>query len=247
MNDQAGNITGNLHRFYGMTAALCGYEAGKVAGLGYVWNRKGSWPAYILGIPVPGDIKAAVDAIRRGEAPPFWIIDQSAHEEIRQLEESGVRTIRQWKGMVLEKDTFRPAPTDPGIRILANRPDAMKDWMQIINTELMTGTQIGQEFLHSVSVSEHFRWVVAMRDGQTAGTGLSFMDAGICGIYMIATRTSFRGKGVGTQIISDLVAGALDSGCRTVVLHATGMGEGIYRNAGFSEVNRYAIMWHVGL
>jgi GNAT superfamily N-acetyltransferase len=247
------HISGNLFGFYSRIARVCGYEAGRLAGCSYVWNRNGSWPSYMLGSPGKGRIQEVAAAVRKGDAPPFWIIENSSAAEIGLLEKEGFRVVREWKGMALERGDFRPVatggsrpPGSLGIEVISNDPGTLKEWLQIVNTYLMTGAQLGMEIKDALLSDQSFRWMVAYLDGEPAGAGLSFEEGGVCGLYMIATVDSFRGRGVGTRITGELVSRALGSGSETIVLHATGQGERIYQNLGFREVNRLSIMWHLG-
>ncbi|MCK4748985.1 MAG: GNAT family N-acetyltransferase [Bacteroidales bacterium] len=246
MKELGKHITRNLYGFYRRTAELCGYETGHIGGLEYVWNRSGSWPSYVLGVPEPSKIPEIMNAIRQGKVPPFWILEQTGGEEIRLLEEAGVRVIREWKGMAMEKHAAVPVGRNHDFGIRTNDPDTMNDWLQIVNTELMTGAQISDGFLNRISSSVAFQWKVAYMDDQATGAGLSFAEDGVAGVYMIVTKASFRGRGIGTQVTRNLIDHAIRSGNDTIVLHATGQGERIYRKTGFSEVNRFSVMWYMG-
>jgi GNAT superfamily N-acetyltransferase len=239
-------ISSNIFRFYTRSAELCGYESGKKAGCAYAWNRKGSWPSFILGDPGEAGIREVVLAIGTGALPPFWITENTGGELVRKLDDAGVRVIREWSGMALGAADFQPCVSNPKVHIRSNDPGTNRDWLHIVNTELLTGSQVGNDFLDAVASSGEFRWMVAYMDEEPVGTGLSFSSGDTCGLYMIATKGPARGAGVGTMVSSQLVADALKSGHSTIVLHATAMGKNIYRKLGFREENRYAVMWHLG-
>jgi GNAT superfamily N-acetyltransferase len=237
-------ISSNIFRFYTRSAELCGYESGKRAGCAYAWNRTGSWPSFVLGDPGEAGIREAVHAIRSGTLPPFWIAEKTGGELVQKLDDAGVRVIREWSGMALGKADFKPGVLNPKVKIRTNDPGTNREWLHIVNTELLTGSRIGDDYLDAVAISGEFSWMVAYLDDEPAGTGLSFSSGDTCGLYMIATKHAFRGAGVGTMVTSQLVSDALESGHSTVVLHATPLGERIYRKLGFREENRYAVMWH---
>ena len=243
------HITHNLYGFYKRVAEGCRYETGRIAGCDYVWNRKGSWPSYVLGPPDPDKIHEFVNAKMQGNAPSFWILGNEHREEIRLLEKTGLRVVREWKGMALREVGLGPVPKheeNSKIRISTNDPKAYKDWLGIVNTALMTGAQVGNELFAALSSSGSFRWVVAYIDNHPGGAGLSFSENGVCGLYMIATEEAFRRRGIGTRVTRALVKQAHKSGDHTIVLHATGHGERIYGNMGFEVYNRFSIMWHLG-
>ncbi len=248
MKSKEEHITNNLYAFYKRVAEGCGYETGHIAGCDYVWNRKGSWPSYFLGAPDREKIHEFVNAKVQGNAPSFWILDKKYLEEIRALERTGVRVVREWKGMALDGRSITPYEhvENRKIRLSFDDQGAHMDWLGIVNTALMTGAQIGDEFFSALSSSVAFRWIVAYMDDQPAGAGLSFSEDGVCGLYMIATGEAYRKQGIGTRVTDELVKQAIDSGNHTIVLHATGHGERIYRNMGFEVHNSYSVMWHLG-
>jgi len=244
------HITNNLYGFYKRVADKCNYEIGHIAGCDYVWNRKGSWPSYFLGPPDPGKIYEFVHAKVKGNAPPFWILGNEYGEEIRLLEKTGLRVIREWKGMALKGGDPGPELTKMGnnkVRIHTSEAGTYGDWLGIVNSTLITGAQIGSDFISALSMDQSFRWIVAYMDNQPVGTGLSFSANGVCGLYMIATEEAFRKQGIGTRVTGALVKLAIDSGDHTIVLHATGHGERIYGNMGFKEYNKYSVMWYLGM
>jgi ribosomal protein S18 acetylase RimI-like enzyme len=243
------HITQNLYGFYKRVAEECRYEIGHIAGCDYVWNRKGTWPSYFLGAPDPDKIYEFVNAKVKGDAPSFWILGTEYWKEVQLLEKTGLRVVREWKGMALKggsPDLVSKDAENHMVRVHINDPGAFKDWLGIVNTALMTGAQIGSEFFAVLSLSDSFRWVVAYMDNHPAGAGLSFSEDGVCGLYMIATAEVYRRQGIGTRVTGELVKQAIDSGDHTIVLHATGHGERIYKDLGFETYNRFSIMWHLG-
>jgi ribosomal protein S18 acetylase RimI-like enzyme len=249
------HITGNLYGLYREAAALCSYASGRVAGCDYVWNRQGSWPAYLLGNPVPDKMDEALEAMESKEVPPFWMMEKRGTEAEEKLDQAGVRTIREWKGMILQGEdslhlsrTGAPGgPEEGGLRLRPVEKDREReDWLGIVNGELMTASRIDKGFLEAVSGRAGFDLLLAYREGKPVATGLSYARDGVCGLYMIATRSSFRGRGIGTRITRELIEGAIRSGNRSIVLHATEAGGGIYRRLGFREVNHISVRWFLG-
>jgi len=246
-------ITGNLFSFYHRIAELCGYERGELEGCSYVWNRKGSWPGYLLGSPEPGRIaepgriQEIARAIRTKRVPAFWIMENPGRELYGRLEEHGIRAVKQWDGMILNPDQFTPADPDPAITIRSGDPATLEKWLQIVNKEVVTGAQIGGEVLEAFASSGDFHWMVAYLGDQLVSTGMVFSEGGIGGLYMLATRSSFRGRGIGTAVFSEMTAAAIRQGNEAVVLHGTGIGKKIYLRTGFREVNSYSVLWYLGL
>ncbi len=53
------------------------------------------------------------------------------------------------------------------------------------------------------------------------------------GFHMIGTIRKGRGKGIGNKITRKLIAEALHNNCKNCVLHASQLGENIYKRLGF--------------
>jgi len=242
------NIAANIYSFYKHVAGLCNYERGDLAGCGYVWNREGSWPSFVLGNPDPDSLFEVISAMGDGLAPPFWIMEKPAVDESRILEEDGIRAIREWSGMELHPDQFQPGDkaSSDRIRIRTNEIEFSSQWLKIVNEDLLTASQMGPEVLDLISGSDRFRWVVAFLDDRPVGTGLSYSENGVCGLYMIATAALYRGKGVGTRVTCELIRQAMAAGDELFVLHATELGARIYEKMGFREVNRFSVLWNLG-
>lgn len=245
MSRETDIITGNLHGFYRRIAEKCKYETGETGGCEYVWNRSGSWPGYLFGIPDNEKIPEITEAIRQKKAPPFWILEDSNAEVNSLLEEKGVRLVRLWVGMIMQQDELKLYPLNPSVRIISNASDRLEEWLQIVNTELLTGAEVGREVLEAISSDDDFHWMVAYYGTQPVSTGLVFSENGVGGIYMVATRSSFRSLGLGTAIATELTNAAFMAGNHTVVLHATAMARNIYKRAGYRSVNRYSICYYL--
>jgi GNAT superfamily N-acetyltransferase len=76
---------------------------------------------------------------------------------------------------------------------------------------------------------------IASVDGQPAASSSVCIEDGVAGVYCVATLEGFRGRGLGTAVTRAAVAYAARHGAKHALLHATEMGEPIYRKIGFAE------------
>lgn len=247
MSAASQEITQNLFQFYRSIADLNGYETGRIGGVDYVWNRQGSWPAYVLGTPQSGEVLKITGAMERREVPAFWIMEDTPGFDLQQLEKKGIRVIRQWTGMSVDPSEFQDFPVVTGIELRRNDPNNLQDWLHLVNTELMTGSRVGSEVIPEISSARAYRWIVAYKSDRVVGTGLSFTKKKVTGLYMIVTEKSSRGMGIGSMITAGLIKNAVQAGAGTIVLHATNMGEGLYSRLGFRTQNRFHILWYLGI
>ena len=246
MTEQGEAILYNLRSFYRSAALVGGYETGAFDGLEYAWKR-GGWPAHIIGTPGkegPGRIAAAVT---EGKLPPFLIAADEAGLPVRELEQAGIRPVRQWTGMVLEQKDFKPSFPAEDIRLETVTPSMPEDWLKLVNTELLTSASMEKDWVINASKSDNYSLLVAHRDGHHAGAGMLFNSEGISGLYMVATGRDHRKKGVASVLCTRLVEEAWKLGSRTVVLHSTDMARNLYSGLGFRKVNRILVFWSLGV
>lgn len=85
-----------------------------------------------------------------------------------------------------------------------------------------------------------------MQDDDCLGCGIIFFDSNNnAGLHMIGTIPNGRGKGIGSTMTESLLCEAKSSKVRNCVLHASLMGENIYKNFGFvpfGELETYLIL-----
>lgn len=82
---------------------------------------------------------------------------------------------------------------------------------------------------------------VARRDGIVASKVTLHIDAGVAGIYGVATRTEARGLGLARLLTIRALEAALATGAEIAVLHSTPMAVGLYRALGFEKVTELSL------
>lgn len=76
-------------------------------------------------------------------------------------------------------------------------------------------------------------------DGEPACTSCLVRTADIAGVYWVATREAFRGRGLGEAITWAAVRGGAQAGCRAASLQASELGAPVYARMGFETPIRY--------
>jgi len=97
-----------------------------------------------------------------------------------------------------------------------------------------------------VKNSETIRLYTYKEERECLGCGIVFIDSNNnAGLHMIGTLPKGRGKGIGKSITEKLLFEAKVNNANYCVLHASLMGESIYRKLGFEpygEIETYKIL-----
>ena len=94
--------------------------------------------------------------------------------------------------------------------------------------------------------SSKVRLFIYLQDNECLGCGIVFFDSNNnAGLHMIGTIPNGRGNGIGSKMTESLLCEAKSSKSNNCVLHASQMGENIYKNFGFvpfGELETYLIL-----
>lgn len=97
-----------------------------------------------------------------------------------------------------------------------------------------------------VNASEAVRLFLYTKENQCLGCGIVYFDSNNnAGLHMIGTHPKGRRQGIGKSMTERLLVEAIENNSDSCVLHASLMGEPIYRNLGFEsygEVETYRIL-----
>jgi GNAT superfamily N-acetyltransferase len=192
-------------------------------------------------------IASVVDSFaRRGVAFAWWDQPSSTPADIgRRLEAHGLAAVMQVVGMSLELDGWSAEPLSSGVRY----EQVLDDDALLVYEDLLFGNwelpeeseesraliAEGNRFLGPGRVPMH-RWI-AYTDEEPAGKGLLCLAGppGVAAVYGMWVRPQARGRGIGFGITTALIRQAQELGCHRVVLHASDLGNPVYRRAGFVE------------
>jgi ribosomal protein S18 acetylase RimI-like enzyme len=104
------------------------------------------------------------------------------------------------------------------------------------------GYKVDSQVVYSiVQNSETIRLFIFIENNVSLGCGLVFFDSNNnAGLHMIGTLPEGRGKGIGRSITEKLLIEAKEQGANYCVLHASVMGESIYKKLGFKPYGELA-------
>jgi ribosomal protein S18 acetylase RimI-like enzyme len=202
----------------------------------------------VLRFRPPGDLGSSIDALvaraeARGVELIWWLHPTAAPSLAACLRARGLVEAEVVEGMAADVAAVpEPGPAPAGARVcevgLGER-DAYVDllaWRYGLGPEarptlhgLLAATGIG------VPGSPTRAWL-AVAGGRAVAKACLHHDAGVAGIYGVATHADARRTGLGRHLTTVAVAAARAAGAEVVVLHSSPMAVGLYRSLGFRSV-----------
>lgn len=109
------------------------------------------------------------------------------------------------------------------------------------------GSRVDSKVIYQMlNEPETIRLFIYQEEGECLGCGIVFFDSNHnAGLHMIGTLAKGRGKGIGKSMTERLLIEAKENHMNHCVLHASLMGESIYRKLGFEsyeEIETYKIL-----
>jgi ribosomal protein S18 acetylase RimI-like enzyme len=196
---------------------------------------------------------AALDAVSHfaGVERPFswWVgpAEQPRHlgDILRQI---GLEKAETELAMALSLDALSDAVPVPGLEVRRVRSAAELDTFARLSAANWDppDEQVLAFYRKTASAllsDEAPQWLYAgYLDGEPVATAEATVQAGTVGLFNIATRPAFRGRGIGSLMTWQPLRDARAAGCDLGVLQAAAAGVGIYRRLGFAsfgEITEY--------
>jgi hypothetical protein len=146
-----------------------------------------------------------------------------------QLEGGGATAM----GMSLEDTPLLP----PGLEL--EEPRTQEELIPLNEKAFGPGTSIHLQPWHSQSFPHiHIRGV--REQGRLIAGGLAHDVGSTAGIYLVATLTATRGRGLATEVMRGLLLDARARGRTAAVLQATELGYSVYRRVGMRDLGIWA-------
>ncbi|MBA3824267.1 MAG: GNAT family N-acetyltransferase [Ktedonobacterales bacterium] len=178
----------------------------------------------------------------QGRRMTWWVTPNSRPVNLPQLLAAhGMHETWRDTGMALDLSTLAPGapPLAKGITVapVANAAE-FRDWLHAFGAgfDLPEGiTQSYGAMLQSVPFGQHpvGPFFLARQAGEPVGTSALFTTAGVAGVYEVCTAPHARGQGIATALVLAALRQGMARGYRVGVIHASEMGERVYRRLGF--------------
>jgi ribosomal protein S18 acetylase RimI-like enzyme len=248
-------IESNLYQFYEFTARRGDLELIKEHDFSWVRNQKSAWPNWIFRLnrdqlTEEKFIASLAARIKKQEIPPYLITlePDNAREFYALAEKYGLRQIMRWTGMAITKDEYLAAPSSHVYEDIIHVRDkeSLKDWLHVVNSALYSSNSLVTELLEKLYLEDPFRLYLGYENDDPVSTSLSFQKSSVAGLYMIATMENHREKGYGSGLTRYAMERCFQNKSECIILHASAMGEKVYRKIGLREYCKFGILWMVG-
>jgi GNAT superfamily N-acetyltransferase len=94
-------------------------------------------------------------------------------------------------------------------------------------------------FLGGLLNGDGLRHYLGRAAGAPVATASCFYAAGVAGIYIVSTRSAYRGRGFGGALTLAAMREARDAGYQVAILQASSLGRPVYERLGFRECCRF--------
>lgn len=248
-------IESNLHHFYEFAAASASLELTREKDYSWVRNRASAWPNWTFRLnreklDQEPFIKSLTDRIRNKEIPPFLVTLEPDHPEkfYSIAAKYGMKQINRWTGMAIHADDYKPLPGKNEMHSIleVHNTDTLHDWINVVNNSLFNSTTLETAIVEKLYMRGPLKLYLGYENKFPVSTSMSFEAGSTAGLYMIATMENFRRKGWGAVLTRYAMEKCFQNNIRMVILHASAMGEPVYRKIGFKECCKFGILWMVG-
>ncbi|MBN2167839.1 MAG: GNAT family N-acetyltransferase [Actinobacteria bacterium] len=203
----------------------------------------------VLKSNIPGwDIKKKVagtlDFFRKRDLPMLWWITPSTKPPHlnTELEKEGLVLAEAVSGMGMDLGRFSgdAEHSSSAVILPVKDKDDLDKWLSVFETSYEMPGFIIPFFRDAMRYAGlgpafPFRHFTCLINETPVACATIFIHENTAGLYNVGTVPQARGKGAGAAISAHSISEAIDSGCRAMVLHATEMGEPIYKRLGFKK------------
>jgi ribosomal protein S18 acetylase RimI-like enzyme len=208
----------------------------------FSWVASPVWPNMCFRLRLPAEEREACLRELRGEqstggAPPVVTVfrHRGYHEA---LEAAGLKRAYSFCGMAADLGT---APVEvllpDGVELIEGSAVPATEWCGVVSAALTGGLAFDPRIPAALLERGSGYPFMACVAGRPVATSMLYLAGGVAGVYLVATLTGWRSRGIGTAMTEAVLARARQLGYKTAVLYATDIGRPIYARMGFQELS----------
>jgi len=208
-----------------------------------------SWPQMVFGLelsPNPAtDIGQILTKTVSENLPGFAVCNADFFnmQSLEILREKDIYPVKIWTLMNARSFASKPHGQQKNVEIRKLQTTTeLHDFMDLINAEFLQSAKMNPVLAEEMNDKDAFSFYGLFAAGELVSGLLAFSDLNTTGLYFIATKRAFRGKGLAAGLIRHVT-----SLCRQetnkVVLQATQKAVPLYTRLGFSVCGKMVIFW----
>lgn len=192
---------------------------------------------------VEANIEAALAPFKERGLPLYWHVGPSSTPTNlgEYLLSHGLQKVGDELGMAVDLPALGEEPQVPaGLTVeCVDDNAALKQWC-VIFSNVFGASENAADAFYSIEVdllgtTNNRKLFVGYQAGEPVATALLFFGAGVAGLYGVGTIPEARRQGIGTAMTMVALNEAKAVGYQIATLHASPLGQGIYRRIGFNE------------
>lgn len=238
MNKQ---IINNLYELWEQIGNLT-YKLSKTENYSAVSMDDSDWPNRVFNLKnKTGDLEEIVQLSQQGKLPEIITVPKPNNLKSH----TSFEFIFGQKNMALDLKSYT---NELSVNLNIKRVKTKKDAIGFAKTASESfGYKVDFNVIHKMlNDTETIRLFIYEENNESLGCGIVFFDSNHnAGLHMIGTLPQGRGKGIGKSMTERLLIEAKENHMNRCVLHASLMGESIYRKLGFisyDEIETYRIL-----
>lgn len=184
---------------------------------------------------------AAVAPLASGDVPAAVLFSGVAGQAVKdylrtqQFESHGVMP-----AMAVEINELSETKLPAGYEFSRIRGEQAKDWARAFGIGYELPPAVAEAFSPQpdtidLSPEAPIQVFAIFRNAAIVATSLLFLDAGLAGVYCVATIPDERGKGLGAYVTAQPLRLVHEIGYRVGVLQSSPAGHSVYRRLGFAD------------
>lgn len=190
-------------------------------------------------------IKEIIELIKLGAAPTRWTVGPtSSPDDLPDiLAACGFEKTQRRSAMAINLTNLQKNyKMHSNLEIKAvNNLKLLKVWFDVV-TKAMFHRDMNINTFLSILNEPNVKYYLAYFNGKPAGTSILFLSSGVAGMYCVSTLPGYRNKGIGKAVTMAGLMEAKKTGYSVGLLHASEMGEIIYKKMGFIEVCKFNVL-----
>lgn len=194
-------------------------------------------------------IQKVIQEFKKRKAPFIWIVGPSTIPQNvgENLIRNGFELRYIWSGMEASiKDIKTHEDYDEIIIKEVEDENQIREYITVANKGLSLGFDINDAFQIVFQQKENNKsslsYFLAYYNDCAVSSAAVYIDKNnVAGLYYVATLPEYRRKGFASQLLFHIMGYIQGKGCQRVVLHASEMGEPLYRKMGFDKLCEYRV------